>query len=419
MEEIIKNQMKMIRKKVILVGVLLALAAVCAGAHGPQMENAQDAALRQVQGPQEIQGLGLHPAQEPAGSPLEVKYGPWVTAVGEDGFTVLWVTDEPGLAWVELQDGRRFYHEFAGRRIFERLHSVKVSGLEPGKAYGYSVGCAPLKDDSHPRDPKFFPEKSSSGYCVKTFDNASRTCAFAVFNDIHCDLPRYRAFASSLDSQVFDFLFLNGDIATAGNYSLDTLLHYELESLAGRSANLPVFFSRGNHEGRGNNPRLLSEIYPSSTGNFYYAFRQGPVAFVVLDGGETSEKRSIAYCGKPAFEDYIMEQMAWLKKLAREPWFRRAKQRICMIHVPMIDIGEEFNLQLWLNKHCIKTLNEAGITLMISADLHEFQFHEAGTMGNRFPILVNDDDTRVEVFCKDRGWSLRCFDKNGKETFSR
>ena len=349
---------------------------------------------------------------------LDVEYGPWVTAVNDDGFTVLWVTEDPGLAWVELSDGRRFYHEFAGRRIFERLHSVKVSGLKPGTGYDYSIGCSPLKDGSNARDPKFHPEVTASGYHAKTFGASARKCHFAVFNDIHCDLPRYRTFASSVEDDGLDFIFLNGDIASAGNYVLDTLAHYDFEALQGCTDHIPVMFARGNHEGRGDNPKLVLDMLPTVTGQFYYAFRQGPAAFVVFDAGETHEDRSLAYCGKTEYEDYINVQMEWFKEIAKEPWFADAPMRICMIHVPMINIGEEFTLQLWLNRHCTEILNEAGIDLMISADLHEFQFHDAGTMGNDFPIIVNDDYTRVDVSCSGRNCLVTMFDTEGHRTFS-
>ena len=349
---------------------------------------------------------------------LDVKYGPWVTEVGEDSFTVLWITDSPGLAWVELDDGSRFYHEFAGRRIFERLHTVTVYGLEAGKRYGYKIGCSLLKDDSRPKDPVFFPEEESCGYSAKTFDNSAAECRFAVFNDIHCDLKRYRSFSSAVASDSLDFIFLNGDIASAGNYCLDTLAKYDFQALEGCTDHIPVLFARGNHEGRGNNPKLVSDLFPTNTGQFYYAFRQGPVAFVVLDAGETHERRSTAYCGTPTYERYIEEQMVWLKKLAKESWFSDAPLRVCMIHVPMIDIGEEFTLQLWLNKHCVSVLNEAGIDLMISADLHEFQLHHQYSMGNNFPILVNDDDNRVSVTCTQHSCLLDVFDANGQEMYS-
>ena len=42
-------------------------------------------------------------------------------------------------------------------------------------------------------------------------------------------------------------------------------------------------------------------------------------------------------------------------------------------------------------------LNKAGVDLMIGADLHQYQYHPAGSMNNDFPILVNDDESRLDV----------------------
>lgn len=58
-----------------------------------------------------------------------VKAGPWVSDTGENAFTLVWTSEVPGMAWVQLEDGRMLYETFAGRRIFGRLHRIKVEGL--------------------------------------------------------------------------------------------------------------------------------------------------------------------------------------------------------------------------------------------------------------------------------------------------
>ena len=64
-------------------------------------------------------------------------------------------------------------------------------------------------------------------------------------------------------------------------------------------------------------------------------------------------------------------------------------------------------------------LNKAGIDLMIGADLHEFMYCEPGSMGNRFPIVVNDDAHRLEVRCDRKGYSLKMFSPEGELIFER
>lgn len=355
-----------------------------------------------------------------SGMGQNIVYGPWVTATDESSFTVLWVTDTPGLACVELEDGSRFWHEFAGRRIFERLHSVKVVGLEKGRDYNYKLVFSAVKDDTDARDPEFFPEQVSGPYTTGTFDKSSASCRFSVVNDMHLETDKYRDLISHVDSLTTDFIFLNGDIASAGNYCLDTLAHYDIEPLKGYSQRVPVFFARGNHEGRGNNPKLVSEIFPTSTGKFYYTFRQGPVAFLVLDAGETGTSRSVDYTGTPIYEKYLNEQKEWAVEAMKDPAFAKAPIKICMLHVPMVHIGRQgaYNVHRWMNENIVPILNKAGFNLMISGDLHVFRFDEAGTMGNKFPILVNDTECRVDVECSKSGYSLTVTDKNGQVKLS-
>ena len=84
-----------------------------------------------------------------------VKAGPWVTEARTDRVTILWTSDVPGMAYVELSDGTKVWETFAGRRVFHRLHSVRIDGLKPGEIVRYRVCGQNLEDDSNARNPKF------------------------------------------------------------------------------------------------------------------------------------------------------------------------------------------------------------------------------------------------------------------------
>ena len=352
-----------------------------------------------------------------------VKVGPWTGDVGETSVTVLWTSELPGKAYVELQDGSRIYETFAGRRIFRRLHSVTVSGLQKGSVLIYRVGGQNVKDDSNARDPKFGESYESPWHTVRTLDAKSAGCRFSVFNDIHMRRDKYAALAAQVDSAATDFIFLNGDIVSAGNYTADSLVRYAIEPLGPLAGGLPVFFARGNHEGRGNNVQLVADVFPhASPAPFYYTFRQGPVAFIVFDAGETHARRSTDYCGSDVFEEYLGAQIEWARKAMREKAFRSAPVKVCILHVPMIDHADksDYLLQRWLNVHMVPMLNKAGIDLMIGADLHEFMLCEPGTMSNAFPILVNDEARRLD-FSYTRGGTIdvSIFNPAGEQEFRR
>ena len=329
-----------------------------------------------------------------------VKAGPWVCNVREDRMTVLWTSEVPGMAFVELEDGTVKYETFAGRRIFKRLHSITLEGLHRGEVVRYRIGGQNLTDGSNARNPKFGDTYHGGWHGVKTLDSKAKTCRFSVFNDNHLRTDKYSALAAQVDSASTDFLFLNGDIVSADNYTLDKAVEYALEPMGTLSAGLPLFFARGNHEGRGDNVQLFADIYPnSSPAPFYYTFRQGPAAFIVFDAGETWTERSALYSGTEVYEEYLQEQIEWAKKAMKEPAFRKAPLKVCILHVPMIDHPDksDYILQRWLNKHIVPMLNKAGIDFMIGADLHEFMLCEPGSMGANFPILVNDDARRLDV----------------------
>ena len=84
-----------------------------------------------------------------------VHSGPWVSETRSDRVSILWTSDVPGMAYVELSDGTKVWETFAGRRVFHRLHSVRIDGLQPGQELRYRVCGQELADDSNARNPKF------------------------------------------------------------------------------------------------------------------------------------------------------------------------------------------------------------------------------------------------------------------------
>ena len=351
-----------------------------------------------------------------------VKAGPWVTETRTDRVTILWTSDKPGMAYVELADGTKVWETFAGRRVFHRLHRVRIDGLQPGAALRYRVGGQELEDDSNARNPKFGDFYEGAWHSVRTFNPEAAECHFSVFNDVHNRIQWYESLAAQVDSASTDFLFLNGDIASAANHELDEFVRLEIEPLGSLPAGIPLLFGRGNHEGRGNNVELVADVYPNADpAPFYYTFRHGPVAFIVFDAGETGQSRSVLYSGSDVYEDYLNEQIEWAGKAMAEPDFRDAPVKICLLHVPMIDHPDktDYLLQRWLNVHIVPMLNAAGLDLMIGADLHTQMYCEAGSMHNDFPIFVNNEARRLDVVYAQGGLTLRSYRADGRLDFEK
>jgi hypothetical protein len=79
----------------------------------------------------------------------------------------------------------------------------------------------------------------------------------------------------------------------------------------------------------------------------------------------------------------------------------------------------DYLLQRWLNVHIVPMLNKAGVDLMIGADLHTQMFCEAGSMGNDFPIFVNNEARRLDVVYSHGYLTLRSFHPTGRLDFEK
>ncbi|MGM9792664.1 MAG: metallophosphoesterase [Candidatus Cryptobacteroides sp.] len=240
-------------------------------------------------------------------------------------------------------------------------------------------------------------------------------CSFSIFNDMHCNTELYSRLASSVPAND-DFIVLNGDIVSGGEYTLEETSDLIMDPLGNLPDRVPVFFCRGNHETRGSNAKYIGRIFHMPENEkFYYSFKYGPAAFIVLDAGETNSKNSIKACGEYFYREYLEEELAWLKKTVKERSFTEAGYKICLIHVPMNGSLESAgsNVRGWMRKYMMPVLNSAGLTLMICGDLHEFGFMEKGSAGNSFPVFINDDEERLHVVITRESIAVQAYDASG------
>ena len=362
-------------------------------------------------------------------APLKTTYGPWIQNVTENSFTVLWVTEEKTLSWIEVgkddgsvwnQTGGRecHYETVTGRRVTGTFHSVTVSGLEKATTYCYRILGKPVTDESDPYAISYGAVRAARGtHKVKTLDHSAPACRFSMVNDMHFDDAKYAALMKGMDRKKTDFIVLNGDIVSFSN-SQDTFIKHTFAPIADLAGDFPVFFARGNHETRGSEFHLLPKAFPTSTGEFYYTFRQGPVAFIVLDAGEDKPDNDPEYSDQADFDRYRAAELEWLEKVIESPEIKNAPKKICIIHIPTIDGPGAWYTQHWIARNFNPVLNRAGIDLMLSAHHHRYILANPGEYGNDFPIVINSNDERLDAEVTSDGIVIRTFDRNGKEIHS-
>ena len=64
-------------------------------------------------------------------------------------------------------------------------------------------------------------------------------------------------------------------------------------------------------------------------------------------------------------------------------------------------------------------LNRAGIDLMLCAHIHRYRYDAPGTLGNDFPVLCNDNLTRLDAEVTPDKISINIYDASGKAVKSQ
>ena len=357
---------------------------------------------------------------------MSIQYGPWVTNVTEDSFTVLWTTHDSCLSWVELAPDNgntwyqdeypSFYETVAGRKMYGKFHSVTVTGLQKATSYRYRIVGKPIVDDSDPYAISYGALRAVRGnHTVKTLDYSAPVCHFSMVNDMHFDTEKYNQLISGMDKKNTDFIVLNGDIISFSN-ARDTLIKYTFEPIKEYAASYPIIFARGNHEGRGAEWFLTGDVFPTNTGEFYYTFRQGPVAFVVLDAGEDKPDSDPEYSDQAAYDQYRQQELEWLKKAVKDPAFANAPQKVCIMHIPTFDGPEAWYSQHWIAQNFTPVLNAAGVKLMLCGHHHKYIIAKPGECGNNFTIIANSNTERLDFEGTADKITVKTVDREGKQT---
>ncbi len=360
-----------------------------------------------------------------AGIPqVTTECGPWVTNVTENEMTVVWISSDRAMGWVEVapDDGTSFYAEerprhyedYLGRHLITKVHHVTITGLEPGTSYRYRIFQQAVDDSGH--DPIAGPITASSvygsQYCIRTLDKSSDECRFIMLNDIHSRDDILHSHGSKVRDFNPDFVVFNGDMSNMMGTIPELEEGYLNRSVKDFATDFPLFFVRGNHEGRGPGANEFMNLFPTSTGLPYYMFRQGVAAFVVLDCGEDKPDSDIEYGGTAAFDKYRAEQAEWLRNTVQSEEFLSAPVKVALLHVPP-EKGSGWYGSNELKRLMIPILDEAGTAIMFSGHTHKYSFRQAGECDTTFPVMVNSNDDRLEVVMTAESVVIDVIDPSG------
>jgi len=254
-----------------------------------------------------------------------------------DGVTVAIGVDGPSTAWVEYGQteslGQTAWGSRHGLKPFgQPAHHIRLEPLGPGRRIYYRVHACPL-DFRGPYDIRRGDEIASDVFSFQTFDPQAAQARFVVWNDTHENAATLQALMRRTNLLPSDFLVWNGDV-TDVNQEERIPVQYFAPAGQPFTSQMPLVFVRGNHDTRGGAARALPRFVHTPGNRFYYSFRHGPIAGIVLDTGEDKLDTHPVYAGLGDFDHYRQEQSRWLEAELRRPEISQAPFRIVFCHIP-------------------------------------------------------------------------------------
>lgn len=337
-----------------------------------------------------MQALHGEPEPEPLAA-NEFIAGPYLQNPTNTGITVMWITSNPALSWVELirpgQANQKFFKAQHGLvEANNRINKIHIDGLNPGSNYEYLI-CSREITNFKPYEISYGETIQRGPYAFKTPSDKAEV-SLVVFNDLH-DHPENitELMAKFCKEPDYDLVVFNGD---AFNWVDDEAqIVKDLLQPAGQmfAPKVPFLMIQGNHEVRGKFARQMFDYFDYPNASCYYAFTRGPVRFIVMDSGEDKDDDHKEYSGLVSFNAYREEQARWLAQEIESKAFKKAAFRVVLIHIPVFHSGEGHG-----TLHCRKLFNplfnKGKIDISISGHTHRYGTFDADPQTHNYPIVI-------------------------------
>ena len=334
-----------------------------------------------------------------------LKTNPAVFAVG-DNYQITVLVNCETVMWVKVGD-KCFYDESNGiLRSAKRIHKMTVPAEILEKENEYTICYRRVIKRkayfslTHSVEELTFRFKKVQGEFVRAYHIA----------DAHNMIKEPVKCAEKFQKEIgdIDFLILNGDVPEdSGNIkNFDTI--YEIISQVTKGE-IPVIFSRGNHDTRGIFAENIAEYTPCENGNSYFSFRLGKIWGLVLDCGEDKPDNHKEYGNMVACSFFREKETHFLENLAENGDCQFAgngvEHRIVIAHNPFTRrYPAPFNIEEATFTYWAKILKEKiKPQLMICGHIHKFSVDMPGCENDAFgqpcPVVVGSQvDKRKNYF---------------------
>ncbi len=317
-----------------------------------------------------------------------IVYNPVVYAV-EDNYQIVFSTNSEATGWVEV-GGKNYYDLYNGStRNKSKVHKIEVpmAVLDSAKEYTIhtqrSIYCGPFggflgRDIS--KTTKFTPVDFSDGI------------QYLAFSDIHMN-NRQASKTAELVGE-YDFLVLGGDMISVVD-SFDDANFVNKIAYNMTKGEMPVIYTRGNHEVKGRYAEELHKYVGSLNGKFYYTFYFEDLYGIVLDIGEDHDDDWWEYYGLSHYDSYRDQQIEFLKEEVNKKDYDSYTYHLAVCHIPVVYVNYRHNHEQ-VKKDMTELLNQMDIDMLLCGHQHELLIFEPGLVEPNTKLVYNpkyDDGT--------------------------
>ena len=330
--------------------------------------------------------------------PQEFATSPAVYAVGHDYQIIVPVTCET-VMWVRVGD-QNFYDDSNGiLRSGRSTHKMIVPMELLDKEKSYTVCYRVIKERK-----AYFSELSDVMEYTSAFRPVRSEGAIRIYNiaDAHnrVDAP---VAAGKFFGEELDLLVLNGDIPNhSGKIEYLTTIH-EISAQV-TNGEIPVIFSRGNHDTRGIFAENIEDHTPTDNGNSFFTFRLGRLWGMVLDCGEDKVDAHEEYGYTICCEAFRQRETAFIKRVIanaeNEYGADGVENRVVFCHNPFTQTLEApFNIEIDTFTEWSRLLREyIKPQIMVCGHIHRCYITEVGSArdnkGQPCPVIVASETPR-------------------------
>lgn len=323
-------------------------------------------------------------------------YKPCVFVSDNQEYTVVFITDKPGMGYVTIAD-QNFYNTMNGTvKTASNVHKVRVPKELLDTTGEYTVNFK-LIPDRKPYRPET-TEHHTDTFKFRAPKGSDDLRAYFL-SDTHSVVEAPARTALYYGDET-NLLILCGDIGnTIKNLDEITTIHKIAQNVT--KGEFPVLYARGNHDTRGMYAESLGDyIALSGKGTTYFTFEIGDIWGVVLDLGEDKEDSHVEYGDIAAYKDWRVSQTEFLEDIVnnKDKHYKKEhiKSKIAVCHIPFTFVNHPYSdaeSSKWT-----ELLNTIGIDYMLSGHNHRLYIREAGfnpyeKATPNFPVVIGSKMT--------------------------